>query len=811
MQDHRPVMHEKVKMNYSAQIASDLKLKETSVARTVELLDGEATVPFIARYRKEVTGSLDEVQIAAIRDRLEYLRDLENRKETILRQLEKIGRLTDELREKIEATLSATELEDIYLPYKPKRKTRATEAIAKGLEPLADLIWAQEPFDGDLAAKAAEFVDAEKGVPDVEAAWAGARDICAERVAEHAEVRAAIRNLFLNSGTVGAQVKKDKQKTADAAKFKNYFDFSEGAATIPSHRMLAIRRGEAEGVLTFRITADRDAALKEIRRHVLREGDSPLRQHLATAIDDGYDRLLAASIEGQVRNELRKRADEEAIHVFAKNLRGLLMASPLGNRWVLGVDPGMRTGCKIVALDGKGDLLASTTIFPFRGDHEQEKAKKIVEDYCQRYRIEAVAIGNGTGGRETETFLRKMDRDQLNDAQIVMISEAGASVYSASETARREFPDLDVSVRGAISIGRRMQDPLAELVKIEPKSIGVGQYQHDVDQPALKKSLDDVVVSCVNAVGVELNTASAQLLSYVSGLNSGQAQAIVSFRAKNGPFRNRKQLLDVSKLGPKTFEQAAGFLRIRTGENPLDASAVHPERYSLVEQMAADLDTDVPSLMTDSELRKRIDIAKYVSEEVGEPTLKDILAELAKPGRDPRDEFKSVAFDPDVTELAHLQEGQILEGVVTNVTDFGAFVDIGVHQDGLVHVSELSHQFINDPTKVVEVGQHTKVKVIGVDRERKRISLSIKQTTPAPPAPAKQPPARGNRPPRDAKKFPPREGGKKFPPRERQQQQPREPQRRGVASDNPFAVLYMENGQIKMRDDKKKNRPSNKK
>jgi protein Tex len=791
-------------MELANRIAAELSIPEKSVLSTVALLDEDGTVPFISRYRKEATGGLDEVQVAAIRDRLDLLRKLDARCAVVLAEIEKQGKLTDELKARIKAASTSTELEDLYLPYKPKRKTRATVAIAKGLEPLADLIWAQEPLDGDPDEIAGKFISEEKGVPDIGAAWAGAGDIVAERVSEAAEVRAPLRNFFLQAGTVTAGVKKGKE--AAGAKYRDYFDYTEPTAKVPSHRMLAIRRGESEGVLGFRISADRDEGLAIVHTIIVKDEAAPLAGRLIAACVDAYDRLLTASIEGQVRNELKKRSDAEAITVFAKNLRRLLMAPPLGPRWVLGVDPGIRTGCKMVALDDKGDLLAQTVVHVLRGSGDQEKAAEMIEQYCKRYRVQAVAVGNGTGGRRTESFFQEMDRDRINDAMVVRVNEDGASVYSASETAREEFPDQDVTVRGAISIGRRLQDPLSELVKIDAKSIGVGQYQHDVEQKALVSRLDDVVESCVNSVGVELNTASAKLLSYVSGLNPKRGKAIVEFRKQNGHFTGRQDLMQVPGFGPKTFEQAAGFLRIRTSENPLDGSAVHPERYELVQQMAADLEADVKSLMTDKETRAKIEIGKYVTEEVGEPTLRDILAELEKPGRDPRDKFDPVKFDPNVRKIQDLHEGMIMEGSVSNVTNFGAFVDLGVHQDGLVHVSELSHSFVEDPSKVVEVGKKVKVKVLEVDMARKRISLSIKQTTEAPPRPERpqqRPQQRPPQRPRQDDRRPPRRndqrGGQRGGGGGRNQQQPRG---QNPPAYTPFANLMMENGKIKIKDEK---------
>ncbi len=807
-------------MDFVKEITAELKLDEKGVAAAIALFDDDATVPFVARYRKEKTGGLDEVQLTDIRDHLGFLRKLEERKGTILKTIESQGKLTDQLKEKIENCLDQAILEDLYLPYKPKRKTRASAAMEKGLEPLADLIWEQKEIEKDVNEIAGALVNEEKGVPDIESAWTGARDIVAQRVSENARLRGKLRLLFLEKGLVTAKIKKGKE--SQGAKYRDYFDFSEPVKTIPGHRVLAVRRAEAEGILTTRVLVDRELALSDVKGEVVKEEGGPLADHLLAACEDGYDRLLKPSMEGAARNELRKRADKEAIAVFVKNLRRLLMSPPLGGKWVLAVDPGIRTGCKVVALDDKGDLLAQTVIYPMAAQHEKEKAAKIIEQYCKRYRIEAIAIGNGTGGRETEKFFRSMERDLINDADIILVNEAGASIYSAGDIARKEFPDQDITVRGAISIGRRLQDPLSELVKIEPKSIGVGQYQHDVDQDRLKGSLDDVVVSCVNGVGVELNNASHTLLSYVSGINTTQAGAIVEFRKKNGLFKNRKQIVDVPRIGPKAFEQAAGFLRIRNGENALDASAVHPERYELVEQIAKDNDMEIKDLVGDPGLKDRVDLSKYISDDVGEPTLKDILDELAKPGRDPRPKLAPVRFNPDVTELKDLREGLVLDGVVTNVTNFGAFVDIGVHQDGLVHVSELSHEYIQDPSKAVSVQDRVKVKVLEVDQARNRVSLSIKQTT--------EPPARAER--ADYKPFPKRErsqgGGnrkeryKGRPPRRNDRYEGKGQYRKGGQkrqggqnrgggiTSNPFAALAMKDGKIVLSDNKKSNKKKKK-
>ncbi len=712
-------------IDYSREIAVEQKIAQKQAQAVINLLADSATIPFIARYRKEATGSLDELQIEAIQSRLNYLQDLDKRKETVLKTIAEQGKLTDELKKKIDDTRDMVELEDLYLPYKPKRKTRATVAVARGLEPLADLIWSQERISENPDSLAAKYVDPEKEVPDTEAAWAGARDICAERVSENAELRNDLRGMYLKDGMVVSKVKKDQEEPG--AKYKDYFDSAESAASIPGHRMLAIRRGESEGFLMFRISVDKDRAISMCKRRIVRRDGGSLGDHLHKAVEDAYTRLLSLSIEGFVRNELRKRAEVDAIAVFAVNLRRLLMAPPLGGKWVLAVDPGIRTGCKTVVLDDKGDLLEHTVIHIMRGESEAHRAAETVRALCVKYPIEAVAIGNGTAGRETEAFFRRLPADAIGGAAVISVNESGASIYSASEIARREFPDHDVTVRGAVSIGRRLQDPLAELVKIDPKSVGVGQYQHDVDQNELKKSLDQVVTSCVNRVGVELNTASAQLLSYVSGLSTAQAESIVDYRRESGLFSSRAQLRKVPKVGPKAFEQAAGFLRIRGAKNPLDASAVHPERYDLVKQMAKDLGADVPTLIADENLRSKIDLNRYVSDEVGLPTLKDILQELAKPGRDPRERFEQVKFDENVTTMEDLNEGMTLQGVVTNVTNFGAFVDVGVHQDGLVHISQMADRFVKDASEVVQVGDRVKVKVIGVDLPRKRISLSIRQ------------------------------------------------------------------------------------
>ena len=727
------------------------------VERTVGLLREGATIPFIARYRKEVTGNLDEVQIGAIDERRTYLGELDARKQTVLGEIGKQGKLTAALEAKIVATLSKTELEDLYLPYKPKRRTRATIARERGLEPLAEKILAQELLAQSREQLAAPFVDPAREVPDVEAAWAGARDIVAEMVAERAEVRAALREQALEGGVVVGTVLAGKEE--EGAKFKDYFNFRQEAKALPSHRLLALRRGETEGFLRVALEVDGDAA-KDLARHkVVVAPKATLARELDLAIADAYERLLKTSIEVDVRLVLKDRADAEAIKVFAGNLRALLLQSPLGGKRVLAIDPGFRTGCKVAVVDGKGDLQTHDVVYPTQSDKKVDEAAATLERLCKQHRIEAVAIGNGTAGRETETFVRKLAGEgRLGSVKIVVVNEAGASVYSASEVARQELPDQDVTVRGAVSIGRRLQDPLAELVKIDPKSIGVGQYQHDVHQPTLKKALDQVVESCVNAVGVDVNTASVKLLQYVAGVGETLAKNIVGHRADKGPFRARRDLLEVPRLGDKAFEQAAGFLRIAGADNPLDNSAVHPESYDVVERMARDLGVDVRGLVGRGDMVSKIDAARYVDERRGLPTLEDILGELVKPGRDPRAEFEEVGFDPTVTAFEHVKEGMVLAGVVTNVTQFGAFVDVGVHQDGLVHVSELAHRFVKDPAEVVKVGDRVKVRVLKVDAERRRIGLSVKQAAapaPTPPTAPRPPSPKGPSPKGPSPKGPP--------------------------------------------------------
>lgn len=701
-------------------ITSELKLQPRQVAATAVLLEEGATVPFIARYRKERTGELDEVQITAIRDRLEQLGELDKRREAILSSLGERNLLTDELKQKISAVETLTTLEDIYLPFRPKKRTRAIIARERGLEPLADLIWEQNA-SLDPVAEAAAFVDATKEVPDAEAALAGARDIIAERINDDATARAELRQLYLTKGIIKSKLISGKEE--EGAKFKDYFDWSEPASASPSHRILAIRRGEAEGFLFSRLTPPEEDALTILSRLFVK-GSSPAAKQVLLAVQDCYKRLLGFAMEGEARLFFKKKADEEAIRVFADNLRELLLASPLGQKVVLAIDPGFRTGCKLVLLDKQGKLLANEVVYPEKSASERMEAGQAIISIVKKCGVEAIAIGNGTASRETETFVRKLSLP--SSVQIVVVNESGASIYSASEIAREEFPNHDITVRGAVSIGRRLMDPLAELVKLDPKSIGVGQYQHDVDQSALKRSLDDIVISCVNNVGVELNTASKNLLSYVSGLNSRVAAGIVEHRDKNGAFKSRRELLTLSGLGPKAFEQAAGFLRIRGGEHPLDSSAVHPERYPLVDKMAADLGCSVEDLMRDPAKRARIDLKKYVTEDVGLPTLNDILQELAKPGRDPRQQFEAFSFDEGVQKMEDLKPGMKLPGIVTNVTAFGAFVDIGVHQDGLIHISQMSDQFVKSAADVLKVGQRVTATVTEIDLPRKRIALSLK-------------------------------------------------------------------------------------
>jgi len=700
-------------------ISQELNLKNAQVTAVADMLAEGATIPFIARYRKEATGSLDEVAITAVRDRLQQLAELDSRKEAILKSLEEHGHLTEELKEAVLAAQTMATLEDLYLPYRPKRKTRAMVAREKGLEPLARTLFEQSGTDPQKAG--AEFVDPEKSVETIEDALAGARDIIAEWINEDQQARDRIRQLFFSRAVVQSRVATGKE--TEGAKYRDYFEWQEPATKAPSHRILAMRRGEKEDFLNVSFSPSEDEAI-QILEDMFVKGDGEDSTQVGMAVQDCYKRLLSRSMETEIRLDTKTRADIEAIKVFSKNLRELLLAPPLGAKRVMGLDPGYRTGCKLVCLDAQGKVEHHDTIYPHTSKKQLEEAARKVRDLAQRYQIEAIAIGNGTAGRETEAFVRGIGLDR--GIQVVLVNESGASIYSASDTARQEFPDLDLTVRGAISIARRLMDPLSELVKIDPKSIGVGQYQHDVDQTALKQSLDDAVISCVNSVGVEINQASIQLLTYVSGLGPQLAKNIVAFREQNGPFMSRDQLQEVPRLGPKAFEQSAGFLRIRNGANPLDASAVHPESYHVVFAMAKDLDCTVTNLMQGPELRAKIDINRYITEHIGAPTLNDILTELAKPGRDPRQEFEKFAFAADIEKISDLVPGMQVPGIVTNVTAFGAFVDIGVHQDGLVHISELSDNFVKNPADVVKVHQKVEVAVLDVDLERNRISLSMK-------------------------------------------------------------------------------------
>jgi uncharacterized protein len=699
-------------------IANELSIAEKQVSATAALLDEGATVPFISRYRKELTGTLDEVQVTAIRDRLLQLRELDKRREAILKSLTEMGKLTPELEKQVNEAETMVVLEDIYLPYRPKRKTRATAAKEKGLQPLADTLFAQNRID--VEAEAAKYIDEEKGVKTLEEALAGARDIIAEQISENAEARTKIRTLFVEKGAFEAKVITGKEQ--EGIKYKDYFDWTEPVKSAPSHRVLAMRRGEKEEILWLDIKPQEEEAIA-VLENLFVKGNNSASAQVQQAIADGYKRLLKPSMETEVRLLTKKKADEEAIRVFAENARQLLLGAPLGQKRVMAIDPGFRTGCKVACLDEQGKLLEDTAIYPHTGAGQALQAEKTTKFLFEKHKIEAIAIGNGTAGRETEVFIRNLN---LPGAVIVMVNESGASIYSASEVARDEFPDKDITVRGAVSIGRRLMDPLSELVKIDPKSIGVGQYQHDVDQNKLQTSLDDTVINCVNAVGVELNTASKQILAYVSGLGPQLAQNIVDYRNTNGAFKQREQLKKVPRLGDKAFEQAAGFLRIHHAENPLDTSAVHPERYELVKQMAKDAGCTIKDLMNDDKLRKSIPLQKYTSETVGLPTLNDIMDELAKPGRDPREQFETFSFTEGVNAISDLKIGMKLPGIVTNITAFGAFVDIGVHQDGLVHLSQITNRFIKDPNEVLKVAQKVLVTVAEVDAARKRISLTMK-------------------------------------------------------------------------------------
>ena len=726
-----------------AQISAEMNLALASVRATAALLEDGCTVPFIARYRKEATGTLDEVAVLAIRDRLHQLKELGTRRAAILKSLGERNLLTPELEEKINGAEGMSQMEDIYLPFRPKRRTRAMMAREKGLEPLALAILAQEP-ESDPAALAAPFVDAEKGVEDLEQALAGARDIIAEMVNEDAEARAAMRQLYQDKAVLTSRVVEGEEEKGQ--KFRDYFDSSEPAANAAGHRVLAMRRGEKEGHLMLRAEPPRELALAQLETMFVKN-DGPCGQQVLQAVTDGYKRLLGPAMEVELRLALKKRAELEAVKVFAENLRELLMAPPLGPKRVLAIDPGLRTGCKVVCLNHQGDMLHHDLInLTSAGQREAAAAK--LRKLVSEHQVEAIAVGNGTASRETEALVRGLE---LEGVAVVMVSESGASVYSASEVAREEFPDLDLTVRGAISIGRRLLDPLAELVKIDPKAIGVGQYQHDLDQGELSRSLDDVVMSCVNAVGVLVNTASSQLLAYVSGVGPSLARNIVAFREAHGPFKERGQLLAVPRLGPKAFEQAAGFLRIPDGDHPLDASAVHPESYPVVERMAQDLGCELRDLLAQTELRQKVEPQRYLTPEVGLPTINDILSELEKPGRDPRPALEPFSFAEGVHTLDDLQVGMKLPGVVTNVTNFGAFVDIGVHNDGLVHISQLADHFVRDPRQEVKVQQTVNVTVIGVDNGRGRVSLSMKKD-PFAQAPSREP---------DAERAPRKAQGKK--------------------------------------------------
>lgn len=701
-------------------IASAMKLQEHRVENTLKLLQGGATIPFISRYRKEATGGMNEVQISEISTRYEKLCELAKRKETIVSTIEEQGKLTAELKNRIDNCWDSTELEDIYLPFKPKRKTRAEVARQKGLEPLALILMMQR--ENNLSARVRQFVKGE--VKDEEDALKGARDIIAEQVNEDEKARNQIRNQFTRQAVISAKVVKGKEKEENAAKYRDYFDFSEPLKKCTSHRLLAIRRGESEGILKVSISpANDDECTERLERQFVR-GAGECSSQVSEAVKDAYKRLLKPAIETEFSAMSKEKADEEAIRVFAENLRQLLLAAPLGQKRVMGIDPGFRTGCKVVCLDAQGTLLHNEAIFPHPPKSEEALAGRKLVKLVEQYKIEAIAIGNGTASRETEQFVQSQKYDR--DIQVFVVSEDGASIYSASKTAREEFPDYDVTVRGAVSIGRRLMDPLAELVKIDAKSIGVGQYQHDVDQAKLKESLDRTVESCVNLVGVNVNTASKHLLTYVSGLGPTLAQNIVDFRTENGPFTSRKELMKVPRMGAKAYEQCAGFLRIPNAKNPLDNSAVHPESYPIVELMAKDLNCSVEDLIKNKELRNKIKVEKYVTTTVGLPTLNDIMKELDKPGRDPRQQIKVFEFDKNVRTLDDLREGMELPGIVTNITNFGCFVDIGIKENGLVHVSQLSDKFVSDPTTVVSIHQHVMVRVMGVDHERKRVQLTMK-------------------------------------------------------------------------------------
>ncbi|MEE9555369.1 MAG: Tex family protein [candidate division Zixibacteria bacterium] len=700
-------------------ITAELKLKPGQVEATIALLDDDATIPFIARYRKEATGSLDEVAVSTIRDRIGQLRELDKRRKAILKSLEERELLTVELKEKILAAETMTILEDLYLPYRPKRRTRATIAIERGLEPFAELIFAQENID--LVSEAQTYIDSEKEIHNTDDALSGARDIIAGWVSEDADARAKLRELYNAKGKIKSKVSKGKEE--EGTRFADYFDWEEPIKSVPSHRVMAIQRGEAESILSSSIIIPDDDAFF-ILDNMFVTGNNAASEQVREAVNDGFNRLIAPSMETEFFDILKKQADKEAIRIFTTNLRGLLMAPPLGSKSILAIDPGFRTGCKVVCLDTQGNLKYNTALFPHNSEKERKKAGFEIKRLCKEFKIEFIAIGNGTAGRETESFIRELDIP--GDISVEMVNESGASVYSASDTAREEFPDYDITVRGAVSIGRRLMDPLAELVKIDPKAIGVGQYQHDVDQAELKRGLDDTVMSCVNQVGVEVSTASEQLLAYVSGLGPKLARNIIAYRKENGPFKSRVELKKVPRFGPKAFEQAAGFLRVAESKNPLDSSGVHPESYHIVEDMAKEVGCDIKKLIGDEDLRERIDLNDYVTDNVGLPTLEDILAELARPGRDPRPGYEPIRFSESIQSMEDLKPGMKLPGIVTNVTAFGAFVDIGVHHDGLVHKSEIADRYVSDPSEVIRIQQRVSVRVLNVDLERKRISLSMK-------------------------------------------------------------------------------------
>lgn len=710
--------------NYAKQIAAEFSIAQRGVEAVLHLLQEGNTIPFIARYRKEATGSLDEVQVRLIKERADYLLALDERKQAIITSIEAQGKLTDSLRNQILACESKTELEDLYLPYKPKRRTKATIAKEKGLEPLA-LILLEQPFTTTPEEAAASFVDSEKQVPDIASALEGARHIVAEWISERADIRSSIRDIFQNEAKIISTVRENFRDKP--SKFEQYYAFEEGVRTIPSHRYLALRRGETEDVLSLSLKIDGESLVEEISSQLPIKKESPFSSQLALAVADSYKRLIAPSVESDLHIDLKMRSDREAVAIFAENLRHLLLAAPLGGKNVIGIDPGLRTGCKCAAVSETAKFLDAVTINLVKGERELQQAEMVFQAFVKKYNPIAIAIGNGTGGRETEAFVKEvLKKGGMTSIIVVQVSESGASVYSASDVAREEFPDIDLTIRGAISIARRLQDPLAELVKVEPKALGVGQYQHDVYQPLLDQKLHDVVESCVNGVGVDLNTASSSLLSYVVGIGSSLSKKIVAHREEKGPFRSRKQLLDVSGLGPRAFEQAAGFLRIREGDHPLDASAVHPERYGLVEKMAKDQEVSLSELVGNHTLASSIVWERYVGADVGKETLCDILNELKKPGRDPRQTFERPAFREDVNTIEDLKKGMVLEGIVTNVTAFGAFVDIGVHQDGLVHISQLSQEYVKNPNEVVKTGDRIKVEVLEINCGLKRISLTTR-------------------------------------------------------------------------------------